>query len=81
MNAKKVERARKLYDSRQHTVADIAEILNVSVATITDIWVNLKWTRWPGNHPLDPFLLAQPGPVAIDGSAFRVAIAEKMALA
>jgi DNA invertase Pin-like site-specific DNA recombinase len=34
MNAKKIDKARKLYDSRQHTVADIAEMLNVSVATI-----------------------------------------------
>ena len=34
MNAKKIEKARKLYDSRQHTVADIADMLNVSVATI-----------------------------------------------
>jgi DNA invertase Pin-like site-specific DNA recombinase len=34
MNTKKVERARKLYESRQHTVAEIAEMLNVSVATI-----------------------------------------------
>jgi predicted transcriptional regulator len=34
MNAKKVTTARKLYDSRQHTVAEIAEMLDVSVATI-----------------------------------------------
>ena len=34
MNAKKIDKARKLYDSRQHTVADIAEMLNVSVATV-----------------------------------------------
>src|SRR5664280_1951462 len=34
MNTKKVTTARKLYDSRQHTVAEIAEMLNVSVATI-----------------------------------------------
>jgi DNA invertase Pin-like site-specific DNA recombinase len=34
MDAKKIDKARKLYDSRQHTVADIAEMLNVSVATI-----------------------------------------------
>lgn len=34
MNAKKIDKARKLYDSRQHTVAEIAEMLNVSVATI-----------------------------------------------
>ena len=34
MNPKKIDKARKLYDSRQHTVAEIAEMLNVSVATI-----------------------------------------------
>jgi DNA invertase Pin-like site-specific DNA recombinase len=34
MTAKKVDKARKLYDSRQHTVAEIAEMLNVSVATV-----------------------------------------------
>jgi len=34
MNAKKSEKARTLYDSRQHTVAEIAEMLNVSVATV-----------------------------------------------
>jgi DNA invertase Pin-like site-specific DNA recombinase len=34
MTAKKVDKARKLYDSRQHTVAEIAEMLDVSVATI-----------------------------------------------
>ena len=34
MNAKKVEKARTLYDSRKHTVSEIAEMLNVSVATI-----------------------------------------------
>jgi DNA invertase Pin-like site-specific DNA recombinase len=34
MNAKKIEKASKLYDSKQHTVAEIAEMLNVSVATI-----------------------------------------------
>jgi DNA invertase Pin-like site-specific DNA recombinase len=34
MNPKKIDRDKKLYDSRQHTVADIAEMLNVSVATI-----------------------------------------------
>lgn len=34
MNAKKIDKARKLYDSRQHTVAEIADMLNVSVATI-----------------------------------------------
>jgi DNA invertase Pin-like site-specific DNA recombinase len=34
MDAKKTDKARKLYDSRQHTVAEIAEMLNVSVATI-----------------------------------------------
>ena len=34
MDAKKVVTARKLYDSRQHKVAEIAEMLNVSVATI-----------------------------------------------
>jgi DNA invertase Pin-like site-specific DNA recombinase len=34
MNAKKIDKARKLYDSRQHTVAEIAEMLDVSVATI-----------------------------------------------
>ena len=31
---KKIDKARKLYDSRQHTVAEIAEMLHVSVATI-----------------------------------------------
>jgi len=34
MNAKKIATARKLYDSREHTVAEIAEMLDVSVATI-----------------------------------------------
>jgi DNA invertase Pin-like site-specific DNA recombinase len=34
MNPKKVATARKLYDSREHTVAEIAEMLDVSVATI-----------------------------------------------
>ena len=34
MNAKKVATARKLYNSREHTVAEIAEMLDVSVATI-----------------------------------------------
>ena len=34
MNDKKVDKARKLYDSRQHTVSEIAEMLDVSVATI-----------------------------------------------
>jgi DNA invertase Pin-like site-specific DNA recombinase len=34
MNAKKIDKARKLYDSRQHTVAEIAEMLDVSPATI-----------------------------------------------
>ena len=34
MNAKKIDKARKLYDSNQHTVAEIAEMLHVSVATI-----------------------------------------------
>jgi DNA invertase Pin-like site-specific DNA recombinase len=34
MNSKKIERARKLYDSQDHTVAEIAEMLGVSVATI-----------------------------------------------
>jgi DNA invertase Pin-like site-specific DNA recombinase len=34
MDAKKKDKARKLYDSRQHTVAEIAEMLNVSVATV-----------------------------------------------
>jgi DNA invertase Pin-like site-specific DNA recombinase len=34
MNAKKIEKARTLYDSRKHTVSEIAEMLNVSVATI-----------------------------------------------
>jgi DNA invertase Pin-like site-specific DNA recombinase len=34
MSAKKIDKARKLYDSRQHTVAEIAEMLNVSVATV-----------------------------------------------
>jgi len=34
MDAKKIATARKLYDSREHTVAEIAEMLNVSVATI-----------------------------------------------
>jgi DNA invertase Pin-like site-specific DNA recombinase len=34
MNAKKIDKARKLYDSRQHTVSEIAEMLNVSVATV-----------------------------------------------
>ena len=34
MDAKKIDKARKLYDSRQHTVAEIAEMLNVSVATV-----------------------------------------------
>jgi DNA invertase Pin-like site-specific DNA recombinase len=34
MNAKKVATAKKLYDSREHTVAEIAEMLDVSVATI-----------------------------------------------
>ncbi len=34
MNAKKISTARKLYDSRQHNVAEIAQMLNVSVATI-----------------------------------------------
>ena len=34
MNVKKIDKARKLYDSRQHTVAEIAEMLNVSVATV-----------------------------------------------
>src|SRR5664280_2534935 len=34
MNAKKIDKARKLYDSQEHTVTEIAELLNVSVATI-----------------------------------------------
>jgi len=34
MNTKKIDKARKLYDSQQHTVSEIAEMLNVSVATI-----------------------------------------------
>ena len=34
MNAKKIDKARKLYESRQHTVAEIAEMLGVSAATI-----------------------------------------------
>ena len=34
MNAKKIATARKLYDSQQHTVAEIAEMLDVSVATV-----------------------------------------------
>jgi len=34
MDAKKIDRAQKLYDSRDHTVAEIAEMLDVSVATI-----------------------------------------------
>jgi DNA invertase Pin-like site-specific DNA recombinase len=34
MNAKKIDKARKLYGSRQHSVAEIGEMLNVSVATI-----------------------------------------------
>jgi DNA invertase Pin-like site-specific DNA recombinase len=34
MNAKKIATARKLYDSREHTVAEIAEMLDVSVATV-----------------------------------------------
>ena len=34
MTAQKIDKARKLYDSQQHTVAEIAEMLNVSVATI-----------------------------------------------
>jgi DNA invertase Pin-like site-specific DNA recombinase len=34
MNAKKVATARKLYDSREHTVAEIAEMLDVSTATV-----------------------------------------------
>jgi DNA invertase Pin-like site-specific DNA recombinase len=34
MDAKKIDKARKLYDSGQHTVAEIAEMLAVSVATI-----------------------------------------------
>ena len=34
MDAKKVERARKLYASRDHTVAEIAEMFKVSPATI-----------------------------------------------
>ena len=34
MTPKKVEKARKLYDSREHTVAEIAEMLGVSVATV-----------------------------------------------
>jgi DNA invertase Pin-like site-specific DNA recombinase len=34
MNAKKIEKARKLYDSRNHTVTEIAEMLGVSPATI-----------------------------------------------
>jgi len=34
MNAKKIDKARKLYDSRLHTVSEIAEMVNVSVATI-----------------------------------------------
>ena len=34
MNPKKIDKARKLYDSQQHTVAEIAEMLHVSVATI-----------------------------------------------
>ena len=34
MDAKKIDKARKLYDSRQHTVAEIAEMLDVSPATI-----------------------------------------------
>jgi AcrR family transcriptional regulator len=34
MNAKKIATARKLYASQEHTVTEIAELLNVSVATI-----------------------------------------------
>jgi DNA invertase Pin-like site-specific DNA recombinase len=34
MNPKKIATARKLYDTREHTVAEIAEMLNVSVATV-----------------------------------------------
>jgi DNA invertase Pin-like site-specific DNA recombinase len=34
MNAKKVDKAQKLYDSREHTVPEIAEMLDVSVATV-----------------------------------------------
>ena len=34
MDAKKIDKARKLYASRQHTVAEIAEMLHVSVATV-----------------------------------------------
>ena len=34
MNAKKIDKARKLYDSREYSVAEIAEMLDVSVATI-----------------------------------------------
>jgi len=34
MNKKKVAQAQKLYESRDHTVAEIAELLGVSVATI-----------------------------------------------
>src|SRR5664280_726216 len=34
MNPKKVDKARKLYESRQYTVAEIGEMLNVSVATV-----------------------------------------------
>lgn len=34
MNPKKIDKARKLYGSRQHTVTEIAEMLGVSVATV-----------------------------------------------
>jgi len=34
MNPKKIATARKLYDSHEHTVAEIAAMLNVSVATV-----------------------------------------------
>ena len=34
MDAKKVATARKLYDSQEHTVAEIAAMLDVSVATV-----------------------------------------------
>lgn len=33
MNAKKIDKTRKPYDSREHTVTEIAEMLNISVAT------------------------------------------------
>ena len=50
MNAKKIDKARKLYDSKQHTVAEIAEMLHVSVATIYRHLDQTQPVRWLGSH-------------------------------